>query len=1162
MSATWTRWRPAARRARARAALAATTALALLVAPIVGAAPAVAAPTGTLSNVAITVTDDGTASVGGIDPATDNGVVATNNPVTMRWEIEATDLVDGVFSQTLPAGWSWVASSLGRLTSTSTLYQSSYVISPDGLTLTATISVPGSSLVTISGLQAVPAPTVASGSGHTPTVTATDGGTTQTATGTALTVASTPQAELGMYYASRSGATHDFGSGDEAAVRVAALLLYRAQATLVGQRLPLEVELPQRLTLAYTGPQPDAVTLCDDDTSGSLTLVSAADGTIVVDLLTQPTTALAAPRVCFWYRTADLPVGATDAETLTVSLVEPGLTTTDGTAVVRSGTDSTSTSVYVDSPDVPVVPPRPATASTNLARWSWSSNPAGPVLPAYSTRAWTTGLPNAVDSGGTILTQSLYTPAYDYAAGTSVGTEDLVGYQFWDPATATIVDDESAVAVSRSTTALDPSTYRLEFTSTRSTTDPATANTWYPTIAEAGGPTAVSGVRVVYTAGLWADGQASGTTSQLVLGVPTVARADGVVTSMSVTHVWTTADADPLLRYTTVGIQPFSMNANLSSSDAQIVSGGPVTFSVSVGAGHSTTRPPTAPDFEGVVTLTVTMPPQVISVDTSAATAAGWTLVSETPADVGADGLPGTSDDGAGIVLVLSRDAVVTVAAAADLPAFSLPTVTTLRAPANETMTATLSARYDVTSPVPTAMAASASRAVSVLQAQGLVMEGSTSTPHLAATDRTAVWSTRWSNYNNTVIEGTSYVMDVLPYVGDGRGTTGEGRVTLAGAELRGEALTTGVIEVTTAAPGTIGTAPGSGVTWTELTEDTDLSAVTAVRVRLSSIAVGAVSGLDLTTTVSGHDLGDVFVNSASSYSEATTLVMSSPDVAVEVVGSTVAGRVLTDPDRDGLATSDGEPAAGVTVRLVDTGSDVVLTAVTGADGSYSFTGVGSGTYRVEVVQSTLSGSSVTPTVDPDDVLDGMTEVTVGLQDEVTGLDFAFAVRNPALTVSTAGEAPSGSLAAGDVVTFVSTVTNSGDAPLSGLVVQDDLAAGRATGTWTWPGAAGALAAGESATYTVRYTLDQTDVDAGSVSTTVRATASDDVGTEVTGTATAQVTVPAGAALTVTGAGTPPAAVAADGTVRWTVTIENTGAATVTGIDLTDTLAGMSGWTI
>lgn len=176
----------------------------------------------------------------------------------------------------------------------------------------------------------------------------------------------------------------------------------------------------------------------------------------------------------------------------------------------------------------------------------------------------------------------------------------------------------------------------------------------------------------------------------MTLNVPLLARPDGTVTSVYARYVWTAAGDSPLLGGGSVAVRPLNFIANLQGSASQIVSGSAFTYRVLPSAGGSVTDPPDQPDYPVTATLTVTLPPTVTSVGLADAVAQGWTLVSETPADLGPDGLPGTSDDRAGIVLVLARETVVPVTGSADLPAFSLPTTTSLHAPAAGKMTATL----------------------------------------------------------------------------------------------------------------------------------------------------------------------------------------------------------------------------------------------------------------------------------------------------------------------------------------------------------------------------------------------------------------------------------------------------------------------------------------
>ena len=101
--------------------------------------------------------------------------------------------------------------------------------------------------------------------------------------------------------------------------------------------------------------------------------------------------------------------------------------------------------------------------------------------------------------------------------------------------------------------------------------------------------------------------------------------------------------------------------------------------------------------------------------------------------------------------------------------------------------------------------------------------------------------------------------------------------------------------------------------------------------------------------------------------------------------------RVWLD-DGNGLQDA-GEPGInGVTVRLLDSGGNVVATAVTSGDGNYSFDGLPAGDYTVEVDASTLPAGVDTQTFDLDGTLDNRTTVTLAAGQDRSDLDFGYRV--------------------------------------------------------------------------------------------------------------------------------------------------------------------------
>jgi uncharacterized repeat protein (TIGR01451 family) len=169
---------------------------------------------------------------------------------------------------------------------------------------------------------------------------------------------------------------------------------------------------------------------------------------------------------------------------------------------------------------------------------------------------------------------------------------------------------------------------------------------------------------------------------------------------------------------------------------------------------------------------------------------------------------------------------------------------------------------------------------------------------------------------------------------------------------------------------------------------------------------------------------------------------------------------------------------------------------------------------------------------------------------------------------------------AGDLVTFDVTVENTGNVTLTGVTVADTLTrigGGALTpdsvtfGSSTASSPAGTLQVGEIATYQVVYTLVQADINAGGVQNQVLASGTPPSGPAVTdlsdngidtdGNTTDDVTVAAiaaGPGIEATKTIATPA-VAAGQVVDFTVTVENTGNVTLTGVTVADTLARAGG---
>jgi hypothetical protein len=160
-----------------------------------------------------------------------------------------------------------------------------------------------------------------------------------------------------------------------------------------------------------------------------------------------------------------------------------------------------------------------------------------------------------------------------------------------------------------------------------------------------------------------------------------------------------------------------------------------------------------------------------------------------------------------------------------------------------------------------------------------------------------------------------------------------------------------------------------------------------------------------------------------------------------------VSGTVWADRDADGTLDPGESRYGGVTVELVDPGPDgvlgtgddaVVATAITAADGTYTFVDVAASDYAVVVDLTTLP-PGVAPTYDIDGGDDSLAAVTVPPGAVVEDVDFGYTDAFDVSIVKTvAGEDPEPDAE----VDFILTVTNEGPGVAVGpFTVSDEVPA-------------------------------------------------------------------------------------------------------------------------
>ncbi|MBD8519133.1 DUF7507 domain-containing protein [Plantibacter sp. CFBP 8804] len=176
-------------------------------------------------------------------------------------------------------------------------------------------------------------------------------------------------------------------------------------------------------------------------------------------------------------------------------------------------------------------------------------------------------------------------------------------------------------------------------------------------------------------------------------------------------------------------------------------------------------------------------------------------------------------------------------------------------------------------------------------------------------------------------------------------------------------------------------------------------------------------------------------------------------------------------------------------------------------------------------------------------------------QESVTESASLTLTKTGALTNPTAGPT------AGQQAHYAFELTNTGNTTLTQATIDDPMP-NLSTISYSWPGTPGQLLPGESATATATYTLQQSDVDSGSLTNVATAAATTEGGTPVASDpATATITLDEEATLTLTK--TADSSKISDlarpgDLISYTLGVENTGNVTVSNVAIVDPMEGLS----
>ncbi len=212
---------------------------------------------------------------------------------------------------------------------------------------------------------------------------------------------------------------------------------------------------------------------------------------------------------------------------------------------------------------------------------------------------------------------------------------------------------------------------------------------------------------------------------------------------------------------------------------------------------------------------------------------------------------------------------------------------------------------------------------------------------------------------------------------------------------------------------------------------DTDEGAATVTSVRFASTTLNPGATLDFRFQMDVNaGTGGQNLNNFATIS-ATDLISQDTDlVSLPIIGdATVAGRVFNDIDADGVFNGTDTLLPNITVTI--TGANgATQTVTTDANGAYTAV-VTPGTTTIDV-DGTDTDLPANPTLTTGNDPQTVTAVS---SSTVSAGDVGFATAG--LQIAKTSNAPASGLAAGGVLTYTLTVTNTGSVPQTGLVLND-----------------------------------------------------------------------------------------------------------------------------
>lgn len=486
------------------------------------------------------------------------------------------------------------------------------------------------------------------------------------------------------------------------------------------------------------------------------------------------------------------------------------------------------------------------------------------------------------------------------------------------------------------------------------------AASWFSTVAEAGGPSEVSAVRVRYNRAL-DPGQFI--TINIAVSAPTeqgLLPTAGNPTGITYLQYFNNRKSDQ-----TSVVRTGTYSARNSFSNASVRNA--VTFAssdVKPGASTNVSLQPTV----STGTTGFTDGRQALSVTETVTLPNGcYTFVPGSPAPVSVTPLTPavptgqqTCADVAGQVIVWNLGNVTTGVSVPPIT-FALNTNPGTPVPSIATISAVISSNSDKA----TGSSRTSTDTINVNTVNQFQVSLNASSNNVN-TGIPVTYRVGWNNASSSNLAGAAYVVDVLPFVGDGRGTAGLGgltvnSVTTSPGSLGVEYTTDAAVSVMSALA--VDQTGSSGISWTNTQPG---SGITAIRIRTQELTAWQSGYADISVTPQSFAKGGQMNNSL--YAKADDLSSGFSNVeglALHSASSTVEGSVYKDVDYSGAKNAGDIDIQNATVELSGynfgpnginnggTGDDIAVTLseVTASNGSYSFT-VSPGVYTLSAAST------------------------------------------------------------------------------------------------------------------------------------------------------------------------------------------------------------------